>query len=434
MPSTCSAKECKRTSCALCHCCQQDICLTHLQEHQNSLISKLNPLVDQTNMLENRVKTLKTENIVVTVRNTLEEWRIDCYKKIDQFVEEKYYQLSEYMQKRINKQRRDIDQVRSKLTELINEKEATRQHLDFLKNKINGLEKEINKLEQTSFHIQLQTFIANDDLIRIKESNPYQLDISCLSEAYKVIDCSKKNWAALATNENVLLMHQQENLCLVDHEFTMIRKALWSFGEVWDMFWSSILKRFIIINENNVFLVDEDTLSIESVQMVAKQDWCCGACSDRSLYLATYRRGSSVMEFNLLPSIEFIKQWSPPDTCSKDEGIHDMIYNDEKIFMIIENQVRRTVRVNLKSSITFNCLWSLLLDSADKQKVQIRCCLFNHDEWIVAYHDVSRLLHITKDGKLKASCSYTPAPHFATTFGTNLLVVVTSNNINLHQI
>ena len=83
-----------------------------------------------------------------------------------------------------------------------------------------------------------------------------------------------------------------------------------------------MLERFIVINKNTVFLIDEPTMTIESVQMVAKQNWCCGTCSDKSLYLATYSRGSSIVEFNLLPSIEYVKQWKSPDTCSKDEGIH----------------------------------------------------------------------------------------------------------------
>jgi hypothetical protein len=139
------------------------------------------------------------------------------------------------------------------------------------------------------------------------------------------------------------------------------------------------------------------------------------------------------MEFNLLPSIEFVKQWKSPNTCSKDEGIHDMTYNKETLFLIIENQVKKTVRVELRSSITLDRLWTLQLDSADNQNVQIRCCLINNDELIVAYHDLSRLLHITKNGELISTCSYIPAPHFAATFDSTLLVVATSKSVNLHQ-
>jgi hypothetical protein len=433
MPPTCTITECKRTSCAVCHCCQQDICLSHLKEHQDLLISQLNPLVDQINILENRVNALNTANMTGDAREQLEQWRLDCHKKIDSFFEHKCSQLTQCANKKINKQREDIKQMRTKLTRLINEQEVTRENIDSLKYNIIDMEKEMYKTEQTSFQIQIHSGDVNDNLIQIEEINPYQFDLSSLPDISKTIHCSKENWAALATNDKYLLMYQKPNLCLVDQDCTIIKKGLWAFGEIWDMFWSSTLERFIVINENTVFLVDEDTMSVESIQMTAKQNWCCGTCSDKSLFLATYRRGASIMEFNLLPSIEFVKQWKSPDTCSKDEGIHDMIYNNEQLFLIIEDRAERTVRVELRSSITLDRLWSLLLDSADNQRVQIRCCLFNNNEWIIAYHDLCRLLHITNDGQLKASCSYKPAPHFASTFGSNLLVIATSNSVNLHQ-
>ena len=349
------------------------------------------------------------------------------------FSRKRYQQLTLYANKKIQKQREDIDQMRLKMIELIQEQEVTREDIHSIMCKINNLEKEMHKLERTSFDIIIQSTTIDENLIRIEEMNPYQLDLSSLPEVSKTIHCSKENWAALATNENFILIYQESNLCLVDREFTIIKKAVWSFGEIWDMFWSSTLKRFVVINENTVFLVDEETMSIESIQMAAKHNWCCGTCSEKSLFLATYKRGSSIMEFNLLPTIEFAKHWKSPDTCSKDEGIHDMIYNNEQLFLIIENRVKKTVRVELKSSITFDRLWSLPLDRANHQNVQIRCCLFNDVEWIVAHHDLSRLLHITKDGELKASCSYTPAPHFATIFGSNLLVVATSKRVDVHE-
>lgn len=434
MSPTCTIIGCKRTACALCHCCQQDICLIHLNEHQDKLISELNPFVDQINILENRINTLDIKNMIGDVREQLELWRIDCYKKIDEFIEKKYQQLTEYANKKIDKQREDINQMRYKLIELIQEQEVTREDIDGLKIKINKLEKSMIKTEQTSFDIQIQPTNVDENLILIQESNPQQFDLSLLSQPSKTIHCSKDHWAALATNDKHLLMYQESNLCLVNREFLIIKKAVWSFGEIWDMFWSTTLKQFIVINESSVFLIDEETMSIESIQMAAKQNWCCGTCSDRSLYLSTYKRGSSIMEFNLLPSIEFVKHWKTPETCSKDEGIHDMIYNNEKLFLIIENRLKKTVHVQLRSSITLSHLWSLPLDIANRQNVQIRCCLFNDNEWIIAHHDLHCLLHITKDGQLKSSYSYKPAPHFATTFGSNQLIVATSNGVNLHKI
>lgn len=58
MSQACAILECKRSSCALCHCCQKNICLPHLTEHQDLLVSELNPMVDQINSFSDRLKTL----------------------------------------------------------------------------------------------------------------------------------------------------------------------------------------------------------------------------------------------------------------------------------------------------------------------------------------------------------------------------------------
>ena len=72
-------------------------------------------------------------------------------------IEQKYHQLTHYANKKIDKQRENIDEMRCKLTEIIHEQEVTREDIDSLKYKINNLEKEMNKTEQTSFDIQIQS-------------------------------------------------------------------------------------------------------------------------------------------------------------------------------------------------------------------------------------------------------------------------------------
>ena len=43
-------------------------------------------------------------------------------------------------------------------------------------------------------------------------------------------------------------------------------------------------------------------------------------------------------------------------------------------------------------------------------------------------------LHVSKEGELKNSCVYSPAPHFACSFGSNGFIVITSNDVNLHKL
>lgn len=434
MPPTCSLVDCKRIPCALCHCCEKNLCLSHLKEHQDDLLDQLNSLVDQTTDLDDRLQAFQIQPMMDYAREKLEQWRRDCYRKIDEFFECKCQELIDNANGKLTKQRQHIDQVQTALAQLISEQAATREDLKQMKERIAQLEKDLHKMQQTSFKVDIQSYRINNDLIRIDEFDVSEFSFSSLPPTTKTIHSSKKNCAALAINETALLMHHEGNLCLFDRTFASIQKAPWSFGEISDMFWSFALKRFIIVNESSVFLVDEESMSIENIHMVAKQNWCCGTCSEKSLFLATYRRGSAVMEFNLLPSIEFVKQWKSSEICSKDEGIHDLGYFNEKLFLIIEDQVKRTIRVESRSSITFERFWSLRLDSAENQKVQIRCCPLYNDQWLVAHHDTGSLLYITADGKLEEACTYTPSPHFVCSFGTAGLVVVTSNSVHLHEL
>ena len=103
--STCAIVNCKRVSRALCHCCQQNLCIIHLNEHNDLLNSQLNPLTDEINTLGERLKTLNIQDIVGDCRQKLEQWRQDCHKKIDQFFEEKLQEIDLLVAKKLDGQR-----------------------------------------------------------------------------------------------------------------------------------------------------------------------------------------------------------------------------------------------------------------------------------------------------------------------------------------
>ena len=61
MSELCAITTCKRASRALCYCCQQGLCMQHLKEHNDLLLSQLNPLVDQINGLGDQLKAINIE-------------------------------------------------------------------------------------------------------------------------------------------------------------------------------------------------------------------------------------------------------------------------------------------------------------------------------------------------------------------------------------
>jgi hypothetical protein len=199
------------------------------------------------------------------------------------------------------------------------------------------------------------------------------------------------------------------------------------------MCWSVALNRFIVIAGKIVFLVDENTMSIDNVQAIQEQNWLSCTCSDTFLFLSTNGSASSIVKFRLLPSIELVKEWKSPDTCACSEIIHGILYNDGTLRVIIQNNSEKSLRIELRSAETLDCIWSLQLGIVCNQTIVFRCCLLTCDEWLVTDYETKRLLHITKDGKLKATIKYDDNPYRVNLFA-NMLVVSTIDGLNFHKL
>ncbi|CAF1199526.1 unnamed protein product [Rotaria sordida] len=133
------------------------------------------------------------------------------------------------------------------------------------------------------------------------------------------------------------------------------------------MCWSSTLNCFIMVtNKNEVFQVNENLTLIQSIETIEKKEWLSCTCSDVSLFLTTNDGHSGIFEFNLLSSFRLIKQWKFPQICNKDEFIHNIAYNNGTLALLISYQSfkydsSKTVRIEVRSSSTFDQLWSLPL-------------------------------------------------------------------------
>ncbi|CAF3681156.1 unnamed protein product [Rotaria sp. Silwood1] len=435
MSQSCAVYECKRASRALCHCCQQNLCIPHLTEHNDLLNSQLNPLIDEVNSLGDRLKTLDIQEKTRECRQKLEQWRIDCHQQIDSFFEKKCQQLNQFVEEKVEKQREEITRIQSKLSELIREQEATRQDIDILTSTISQLQKEMSNIEQSSIHINIRPLVIDTNCIRINDTNYHGFDLSILSPVYKTINRSNRSSRELASNDQYLLFHDAPNLCLLDQNLTVVKKSSWDHGQIYDMCWSSTLKQFIVIELNDIYLVNENTMSIERIETIKKEKWMSCTCSDTSLYLSTRVHGSSILEFSLLPAINLIRELKYPDSCMETEDITCIEYNNETLALLIRNHVNKTMRIELKSSITFERIWSLQLDIMCNKEKTIRCCSLIDDEWLIADHENNRLIHVSKGGTVKTMLTYNDIPLFVNLFGLNILAVSVKNfKLNFHKL
>ncbi|UJR22992.1 hypothetical protein I4U23_026019 [Adineta vaga] len=433
MSQICNITKCNRSSRGLCDCCKQNLCLQHLNEHNATLLAKLNPLVDATNTLGERLQRFDVKEATGDCYRQLEQWRTGCYKKIDQIFELKCQQLHETLNKKIRIQKEEIDRVQAKVNKFIHEKETTQQDLDLLTSAIHDLSVQIKSMEQTRFQINVRSFELDERYVIVDERNEQEIDLSTVSDAFQTFQSPRDSRMILACNDQNLVIHQKPNLCLIDQEMNIIKKTLWSYDKIIDMTWSSTLDKFIIINDHNAFLLDRNTLLIEFIQKIEQYTWLSCTCSERSLFLSTNNYSSSIMQYSLQPSIQLDRAWNSPYSCAWNELIHHITYQNKMLAIIIQNQHEKSLRLELRSIDTFDCIWFLELGIQWNTTIGFRFCTINDNEWLIVDHENDCLFHIDSNGKLKNRIDYRPKPYRAILFKPNRLVISTSEGIKFHK-
>jgi hypothetical protein len=434
MPPPCAIDTCKRKSRALCHCCNKDLCTDHLKEHDDSINSQVHPLVDEINTVADQLLKINVDEVIRNCRQKLDKWRQDCHTLIDQFYQEKCQELQQRCVEKVNQQQRQIEEIKAKMNNLVREKEATYEDIPSLKANVNDIKRDVQQFEEKGILVDVRPLTIKQDLVYIEEWSSNEIDISTLPSRFQTIGYYS---FSLASNKQFLLLYQHPNLCLFNRDLTLVKRSPWEHDAIWEICWSSTLNSFIIrSSKQKWFLVNENLTSIEPIETIEKKDWGSFTCSDATLFLSTNERGSNIFEFDLLSSFRLIKQWKSPQSCKSNDIIYNMAYNNERLALIIQGTFYNIVRLNLelRSSTTLDQLWSLPLDITHPTTVAIHFCLLRCDEWLVIDLNASRLLHISKDGKLKATRAYTSTPHNCVLFGSNILAIEARDGVDFYRV
>ncbi|CAF1503392.1 unnamed protein product [Adineta steineri] len=161
---SCSIKECKRSCRALCLCCQHNLCLDHLNEHNKQVNAELPLLTDEINSLSHQLKnSIVIEQSCLT---DLNQWRENAHHSIDEFYKRKREQFEELMQRRRNNQKKEFNEMKIKFKEIIKNQEGTQEEIDSIKKSIKFIEKDINELRH--IHLNINQLLINDNLISIQ--------------------------------------------------------------------------------------------------------------------------------------------------------------------------------------------------------------------------------------------------------------------------
>jgi hypothetical protein len=228
-------------------------------------------------------------------------------------------------------------------------------------------------------------------------------------------------------------MHQNSNLYLIDQNLIVIHETKWPNNWIRDMCWSQILNSFFLITSDYIYLVEQNTLSIKLIKTIEGRFWQSCTCSNTSLYLSKDIWNSSIEEFCLKPSIEFIKHCERIEAKDQKQRIDHIECNNDTMALVINDQTKEEIFIELRSIKNFDRLWfcRFFIDYSERK---IQCCLFNYNTWIVADWGTSSLFHITENGNVKEIIKYKYQIRDIHLFGTNKFVISTDDRIHFHKL
>lgn len=433
MPQSCSIPTCVSTSIGACLCCNRYLCRDHYVEHDYLLRSKLNNLTEQISKLSHQLERFDSQKFIDSFCLTLDKWRLDSYKIIDNFYNKKCEEIHQYINEILYKQEEEIHDLRLDLAKMINIQQTSDNNLKLLTSNMENLQEQINQIERISIKININPLIINENLIDINISNPIEFDLSKISSPYQIIDRQPLSSDAVTSNNQYLLLHQNSSLYLIDENLCIIQDKKWPYDWIKDMSWSQILNSFFILTTNNIYLVEQNSVSIKHIQTIQGKHWQSCTCSDTSLYLSKDSWNSSIEEFSLKPSIELIKQRERIESKNEKQRIDSMKYNNETLVLTINDRSKKEIFIELRSTTTFDRLWLYRL-STEYSERKMQCCLFSYNTWMIADWETSSLYHITNNGNLKKLIKYKHHIHYINLFGKNKFVISSNDSIHFHRL
>jgi hypothetical protein len=403
---------CRTGSRTVCICCEKSYCFEHLTQHFGRINKQVPPLSDKINGLAKRLT--KFSSLEPSYLIALEKWRDEAHRTV-----EEYYEIKrrDFVDDRREKLKKEVERVRKTIDKLLRKNNAAREDVDLLTQDIQLIEQKFTEFQSLRFTIQ--PLVIDDNLI-------IQNHLPLLSPC-RTMKLPFDEFSSLATNEKYLLIHQSPNLSLFDRRFSMIKETPWTHNDIWDMCWSSALGRFLLVTNKDVFTLDQNTMSIAQCPISSDVEWSRGTCSDSALFLLTQGLGSCIFEYKLPPSSsKGGKERRPPETCEDCEYIFDIKSNQKSLAMVIYNTENDKTRLDLRSSINFERLWSVDVGQG------FRCCLLHGEQWMVVDALSHRLFHISNNGKLLKAEKYAYQPWNIIQWSKYIIGIRTNEGINLH--
>lgn len=359
----------------------------------------------------------------------LYEHKLICINRVG---EEKSFKLDELTAQKLDDQKEGSTQVRLELNKSVQERDTIQTHVDACKPGIRSGQREIKRYSDQSSQRHLP--LIPTDTVK-NDTTTQTIHLFPLARAHKEKPVPLESSIWMASNSEHLLMKRNTHLCLLDRDLKVVKKIPWTSGErVIDICWCNTLDRFFVLGEGKIFFtIHKSTMALEKVSVDPDVAFLCCTCSNSRLYVSNTKGGSSIFVYSLLPSIALVKQWDSPVTCTIEERIEYMRYNNDKLAFVINN-MSHYMRLELRCESTLETIWSLNLGNCNYPFYAYHICSLPADEWLVIAQTKSLLLHIASDGTIKVSIEYKPRCCSAELFGPDLLAISTDYRLFLHKL
>ena len=157
MAKQCWIESCNDRADEYCYHCSQEVCHRHFTEHKKWLQEQLLPLINQVNVMFNRVQhcdmdqTMFTLSSLSDARQKLDVWRSDSVRHIDDVYDRTLQKmtvtLEAHKQDALEKNRQNLDslsRLRRRLGELLSEGDIAHGQIQSMRQQL----EEINRKEQ----------------------------------------------------------------------------------------------------------------------------------------------------------------------------------------------------------------------------------------------------------------------------------------------
>ncbi|CAF0838106.1 unnamed protein product [Adineta steineri] len=153
-----------------CKGCSNEFCLTHLTEHQNKLHDQLNHIINDYDQFKERINEQKQNPQNHSLIKQINQWERNSIEIIKQKAKDCREVLIESLQTCSNDIEKKFNDLSAHIRQIQKENEFNEINLNYLKNQLIKVTKELNNPSSISIHQNWQPFINEISIILSKKS------------------------------------------------------------------------------------------------------------------------------------------------------------------------------------------------------------------------------------------------------------------------